>query len=282
MPNTESFPSRKEDEKPDAVPQEPLPNGPKVPTRAKRTRALKEAELSVAYGGNGGEPDEDDADLAAASIPLKRTKLDVVESPELARKADPTEDELDEDEREMRALRLDSPESSGKASGAGIILVDAGKMPRREFFRTHPTFKLEVAMYDHEVGMETAHCVVTPNMVEEFAAIHVDCVPHYLYLTITSEGGIRWVPVSRDFENDCNRTKNMALLQGMERWIRVSSDKANHKYRVYPAPAGMFPDDPAWPDLPQSKIFRMGFRDRGNLIDSVEHPYFKKMAGLVC
>jgi hypothetical protein len=155
-------------------------------------------------------------------------------------------------------------------------------MPRKVFFRTHPTFGLEVAMYFHETGMETADCVVTPRMVEEFAAIHVDVLPHYLYLPITSEAALRWVAVSRDFENDWNRTKNMVLLEAMKHWVRASSDRANSKYRSYLAPESMMFGEPAWPDLKQAKLFKMGFKDRGNLIDSVEHPIYRNLAGLVC
>jgi hypothetical protein len=34
----------------------------------------------------------------------------------------------------------------------------------------------------------------------------------------------------------------------------------------------------AWPDLKPAKIFKLAFRDKGRLIDSVEHPLFKKWA----
>ena len=36
--------------------------------------------------------------------------------------------------------------------------------------------------------------------------------------------------------------------------------------------------DPSWPDLSHAKIFRLAFRDKGRLIDSVDHPLFQKWA----
>ena len=35
---------------------------------------------------------------------------------------------------------------------------------------------------------------------------------------------------------------------------------------------------PSWPDLTHAKIFRLSFRDKGRLIDSVDHPLFQKWA----
>ena len=48
-------------------------------------------------------------------------------------------------------------------------------------------------------------------------------------------------------------------------------------YKVFAAPAGRF-GEPQWPNLKPAKIFRLAFRDRGNLIDSREHALFKKLA----
>jgi hypothetical protein len=49
----------------------------------------------------------------------------------------------------------------------------------------------------------------------------------------------------------------------------------NRCYKVFPAPAGRF-GDPQWPELKPSKILRLAFRDKGRLIDSVNHPLFLK------
>ena len=48
--------------------------------------------------------------------------------------------------------------------------------------------------------------------------------------------------------------------------------------RFSPRPIGRFSENPLWLDLKPAKIFRLAFRDRGNLIDSREHALFRKLA----
>jgi AcrR family transcriptional regulator len=60
-------------------------------------------------------------------------------------------------------------------------------------------------------------------------------------------------------------------------WVRLFTDQENRCYKVFPAPAGRF-SDPQWPALKEAKIFRLAFRDKGRLVDSPEHPLFKKWA----
>jgi hypothetical protein len=59
--------------------------------------------------------------------------------------------------------------------------------------------------------------------------------------------------------------------------VRLYTDQENKVYKVFSAPAGRFAD-PIWPELKPAKIFRLAFRDKGRLVDSVEHPLFKKWA----
>jgi hypothetical protein len=67
------------------------------------------------------------------------------------------------------------------------------------------------------------------------------------------------------------------LIQSFDEWVRLFTDQANHCYKVFPATAGRF-GEPQWPDLKPAKIFKLAFRDKGRLIDSVEHPLFRKWA----
>ena len=77
--------------------------------------------------------------------------------------------------------------------------------------------------------------------------------------------------------NEYARTKEIGLLAGIDQWVRLFTDQENHCYKVFHAPVGRFAD-PIWPELKQAKIFRLAFRDKGRLIDSTEHPLFKKWA----
>ena len=95
---------------------------------------------------------------------------------------------------------------------------------------------------DHEVGMERTFFAVAKDMVEALAAIGITVADHMLYLTVTSRGAIRIVPVRQahgdDEQNEYNRTKEIGLIQGIEGWVRLFTDLENRCYKVFPAPVG--------------------------------------------
>jgi hypothetical protein len=190
------------------------------------------------------------------------------------------DEQLDAEEQEFRALRRDQPGVKG-SSGAGIIAISVGKTPmKNEFFRTHASFRPIVPLVDVEVGMERQHFVVTPDMIEPLASIGITVSDATLYLTVTSRGAVRIVPVRCDggeTSNEYNRTKEIGLIQAIDTWSRLFTDQENGCYKVFAAPAGRF-GEPQFPDLKPAKIFRLAFRDKGRLIDSTEHILFRKWA----
>ena len=129
--------------------------------------------------------------------------------------------------------------------------------------------------------MEKQFFVVTPDMVEPLSAIGITVTDHVLYLTVTARGALRIVPVRQanadGVQNEYARTKEIALIQAMDEWVRLYTDQENRCYNVFPAPAGRY-GEPQWPDLKPAKVFRLAFRDKGRLIDSPEHPLFRKWA----
>jgi hypothetical protein len=187
------------------------------------------------------------------------------------------EEELDEDEAEFRKLRRDLPGTKG-ASAVGIVTISVGKTPgKNEFFRTHPEFRPVVSLVDIEVGMEKQFFAVTDDMVQALAGIGITVSEHVLYLTVTPNGSVRIIPINLNSDNEYNRTKEIGLIAGIDKWVRLYTDQANKCYKVFPAPVDRFAD-PIWPVLKPAKIFRLGFRDKGRMIDSTEHPLFKKWA----
>jgi hypothetical protein len=220
------------------------------------------------------KPEAKPEDQAAPEAGADSAPQPATISPELA-------EELDEEEAEFRKIRKDLPGVKG-ASAAGIVAISVGKTPtKNEFFRSHKTFRPTVPMVDHEMGMERQYFAVDPNMEESLSAIGINVTDHVLYLTITTRGAYRIVPVRQanadGDQNEYHRTKEIGLMQAVNEWVRLYTDQENRCYKVFPAPAGRF-GEPQWPDLKQSKIFRLAFRDKGRLIDSVEHPLFKKWA----
>jgi hypothetical protein len=188
-----------------------------------------------------------------------------------------TGEELDADEAEFAKLRRDLPGVKG-ASAVGIVTITVSANPvKNEFFRTHPTFCPEVMLVQNEEGMEKHYYAVDTGMEIPLKSIGITCVLHKLYLIVTPRGAVRIIPINCEIENEWARTKEIGLLEGREQWVRIYSDKENSSWKVFPADPGRFAD-PIWPDLKPGKIFRLAFRDKGRLIDSPEHPLFKKWA----
>src|SRR5262245_27605737 len=181
--------------------------------------------------------------------------------------------ELDADEKEFQSLRQDLPGVQG-ASAVGIVTIGVSKIPgKNAFFRTHPDFHPVIPIVDLEVGMEKQFFAVTTATVQALAGIGISVTNHVLYLTVTSQGSVRIVPVrcanSDGEQNEYTRTKEIGLRDGIKGWARLYPDQENKCYSVFPAPADRFAD-PVWPELSQAKIFKLAFRDKGRLIDSTE------------
>ena len=193
------------------------------------------------------------------------------------------EEELDEEEKEFRALRRDTPGVKG-AADIGILTISVGRqpIPKNTFYRTHPTFRPVIAMVNVEVGMDKHFVAVMPNMVEPLDSMGITVADHTLYLTVTPEGGLRIIPVrcpnAEGEQNEWDRTKELAMIEAMDGWFRLYADRPNNGFKNYPAPAGRY-GDPKWPDIKPAKIIRLAFRDKGRLIDSTDHILVQKWAG---
>jgi hypothetical protein len=186
-------------------------------------------------------------------------------------------EELDEDEIEFKKLRRDLPGVKG-ASVIGIVTINVNKKPEaNEFFRTHRDFMPIIPIVNIEVGMERQFFAVTDDMVVALAGIGITVSDHRLYMIVTPRGAVRTIPINVTSENEYDRTKEIGLIDGMQKWVRLYTDRENKNYKVFPAPAGRY-SDPIWPELKQAKIFRLAFRDKGRMIDSTNHPLFLKWA----
>jgi len=194
-----------------------------------------------------------------------------------------TEEELGEEEKEFRALRRDVPGVKG-AAAAGILTIGVGKQPspKNVFYRTYRTFTPIVPMVIVEVGMDHHYIAVMPTMVEPLASMGITVADHTLYLTVTPEGGLRIIPVrgpnAEGVQNEWDRTKEAALIEAIDAWFRMYTDRANNAYKNFPAPDGRY-GDPKWPELKPAKIIRMAFKDKGRLIESTDHILVQKWAG---
>jgi hypothetical protein len=176
-------------------------------------------------------------------------------------------EELDAEEEEFRRLRRDLPGVKG-AADVGLIAIGVGKepTPKHEFYRTSKEFRMVVSMVSVEAGMDKHFVAVDPAMVVLLTGLGITVTDHTLYLIITPRGALKIIPVpgpNRETgeQNEWHRTKEIALFDGTEAWVRMYSDKEGNCYRSYPAPLGRF-GEPAWPTIKPAKIFRLAFRDR--------------------
>jgi hypothetical protein len=194
-----------------------------------------------------------------------------------------TSEDLDEDERKFARLRRDLPNVGGSAA-IGIMSIGVSKAPpKNEFFRVKKGFRPVIDIVVDEVGMDQKFLAVDPDMAEPLRSIGIAFAPHVLYLIITPKGAFRIIPVRcpdvDGSRNDYASTKELALRQAEDEWVRIYTDRENACYRSYPAHPGRFPN-PVWPDLSAAKIFRLCFEDRGCLIESPDHPRFAEWAAL--
>jgi hypothetical protein len=191
-------------------------------------------------------------------------------------------EQLDEDEKEFRALRRDVPNPGG-AGVAGMQAISVDKAPKKNaFIRVHPTFRPIVPIVVDEVRMDRHYYAVSPEMVGKLGEIGIKVANHILYLTINDNGGLRIVPIrcadEEGEQHEASRTKELGLIKAINAWHRLYWDEENGEYRAFPAPTDRY-GDPVFPGLSDARIFRLGFRDKGRLIDSDEHPLFRKWAG---
>ena len=194
-----------------------------------------------------------------------------------------SEEELDEEEKEFRALRRDVPGVKGAAE-VGMLTISVGRQPtpKNTYYRTHLTFRPVMALVNIEVGMDKHFIAVMPNMIEPLAEMGITTADHTLYLTVTPEGGLRVIPVrganAEGEQNEWDRTKEMALIQAQDAWYRMYPDRANNAFKNFPAPAGRY-GDPNFPDIKPAKINRMAFKDKGRLISDHNHILVQRWAG---
>jgi hypothetical protein len=194
------------------------------------------------------------------------------------------EEALDAEELEFRKMRRDLPGVKGSAA-AGIVSIAVAKTPRKnKFFRTHPdpNYRPVVPLVETEIGMEKQYFAVAPDMIEPLASIGISVYDATLYFTVDQDGALCIVPVrcadANGDQNEYNRTKEIGLIEAIDGWVRLYTDLENKCYKVYPAPPERQFGEAQFPDLKCAKVFKLGFRDKGRLLDSTQHKLFLKWA----
>ena len=188
---------------------------------------------------------------------------------------------LDAEEKLLSEMRTDLPGRAGVPDGVVAITV-AHKLPKDTFFRVNKPNTIEMRMYAKTTGLDTEYYAIHPCMWAAFASIDVLLAKFRLYEILTVDGAHFVHPVRQadhgDSQNEYSRTKEIALEQATTEWVRISTDKANKKYRVFKASKERYPD-PLFPGYTPARLLTLCFADRGLLVDSPKHDLFQGLAG---
>ena len=191
-------------------------------------------------------------------------------------------EQLDEEEKEFRALRRDLPGVKG-ASAAGIVAISVGKTPaKNEFFRSHKEFRPIVPIVDIEVGMERQFFAVTNDMVEALRGIGITVTDHVSvpddHLTRRSIASFLFAKQTRRrAERIPSHQRNRPDAGASTNGCGCSPTKRTAATKSFPRRPAASPIRPGRTSS-RREIFKLAFRDKGRLLDSIEHPLFKKWA----
>jgi hypothetical protein len=189
--------------------------------------------------------------------------------------------QLDAEEAEYKSLTRPVEDVTG-AAAAGITAITVANNPGKDsWIRTHPTFSPQVDLVTvNSEEKDGKFILATQSMVPALCEIGMSTQLHTLYLTQTSKGVLRLIPVQRPDDvgkrHPAHTTKEFGLLAAREKWKRVYWDKGSGLYLVFPGngqPDKDLPDRP-WSELSDYKILTLGFRPYGRLVDSIKHPLF--------
>ena len=81
--------------------------------------------------------------------------------------------------------------------------------------------------------MEKHFFAVDPGMEVPLQGIGISFAEHTLYLTISPRGAIHVIPINCETDNEYNRTKEIGLLDGVKRWVRLYTDRRTKSTRCF-------------------------------------------------
>ena len=150
------------------------------------------------------------------------------------------QEQLDEEEREFRALRRDFPGVKG-AGAAGIVAVSSPRSPAR-MSSSAPTPNSGRSMpwsISKLAWNGILRCHRSDGGGLECDRYHGD--RSHSLLHVTRAGSRNRSGSSSRYndgeQNEYARTKEIGLMQASDEWVRLFTDRENRCYQVFPAPA---------------------------------------------
>jgi hypothetical protein len=185
---------------------------------------------------------------------------------------------IDPDEELLASLRLDPTQAEAVVKVP--VTLQARKPLKHEFVRVRRELALDVSAIEIKDGEsdDAGLYLVKPHLQ---GALQAETVSFVLRPYVTRTAVLRlWpirLPSSDGKQNEWHRSAGIAAARAMEKWVRVTANKALGAYELFEA--ANQPPEPDWPPLSLADMMRLAFVDRGRVIDSIEHPVVRLLLG---
>jgi hypothetical protein len=159
-----------------------------------------------------------------------------------------------------------------------VSKIPVRKPARQEFYRVRVGEEWSLVTYAFEDKDTREIYFVPPEMVRSVFALG-ELLTVKLVPAVTKQGVTLLIPAKLPSEGTSMTGWHETMLVAIERaktsWIRVSADMALGGYRVFAAVGDL--GEPEFPDMSLSEMLEIAFK--GRVIDSEDHPVFRKLVG---
>ena len=185
---------------------------------------------------------------------------------------------VDPEEELLASLRLDPTQADAVAKIP--VTLQTRKPLKHEFIRVHREWALNVCAIEIKDGEsdDAGLYVVKPHLQ---STLQAEAARFVLRPYVTRSSVLRlWplrLPGPDGKVNEWHRSAGIAASRAMEKWVRVTANKALGGYELFEATNQ--PPEPEWPELSFGTMLRLAFIDRGRVVDSLDHPVVKALLG---
>jgi hypothetical protein len=164
---------------------------------------------------------------------------------------------------------------------AVLVNVTVDRPPNNVYFRCHRELILDDTTVVRDTGTNKATYFVSPQM-----RAHPKLAPHLrkvtLVLTSTWPSGnfLIWpVPILGERSLAAWKSARTAYELARDKWVLMVWSEEKNDYQVELAEPEGIKHEPVWPEKDFEELLKLGFD--GKIIDNEEHPYVRRLRGLL-
>jgi hypothetical protein len=170
-----------------------------------------------------------------------------------------------------------------RAGGKKRLTITVGRPGNQTYFRIKRDWQFTTTFIEVQGERRTLYMVMPGVLDGVLEEAKLTCVTMTLRLYVDRDGRIGLWPLrlsdSDSGDNSYARSAHAAAELAISCWIRVKADQDKRSYEVFGAVNQVAYGEPEWPQLSQSEILRMAFKDR--LIDRPDHLIVQKLLGAI-